>query len=159
MEIPITNASGVLVVDDEDADKALRFKWFLLHNGHPRSTTTTNNRRWPRGQYITLANLIMGNPPSGYEWDHVDRNKLNNRKSNFRVATRAQNSHNIAVRKNTVSGFKGVSRTRYGTWNARIVANGVKRIHIGSFKTKEEAAKAYDKKAREFFGEFAYTNF
>jgi len=100
----------------------------------------------------------MGSPPRGQEWDHADRNKLNNRKANLRLATRSQNMQNVGPRRSNRCGLKGVTGTKYGRWVARISKDG-KRRTIGVFSTKEEAACAYDAAAKKLFGKFAYLNF
>jgi hypothetical protein len=90
--------------------------------------------------------------------DHKDGNGLNNRRSNLRLATKAQNSANQPVRKNNTSGMKGVSFSkRDGKWTAYITVNR-KLMHLGTFKSKTEAAKSYNAAALQYFGEFAFLN-
>jgi len=90
--------------------------------------------------------------------DHIDHNGLNNRKSNLRLCTNAQNTHNQRIRPNGTSKYKGVSWHRPNNkWVARIAFKR-KRMHIGIFDNQMEAAMAYDDKAIELFGEFACVN-
>lgn len=106
----------------------------------------------------SLHHLVMGCSRSVLI-DHIDGDVRNNRKSNLRFATKAQNARNRRIASNNTSGFKGVSPRRdRGTWLAHITAHG-RRIKIGTFRTPEEAAKAYDQRARELHGEFACLNF
>lgn len=87
-------------------------------------------------------------------YDHIDRNRLNNLDSNFRLASESQNSINRAKQSGIyTSKFKGVRLTRSNTWEARI-----KQFQIGTFSTEIEAALAYNQKAKELYGEFAYLN-
>lgn len=87
--------------------------------------------------------------------DHRDQNKKNNAWDNLREATQPQNMANVRTHKSNSSGFKGVSpRTKHGVYIARIKQN-YKNVHLGCFKTAEEAAAAYRAKALELHGEFA----
>lgn len=91
--------------------------------------------------------------------DHANGNKLDNRRANLRFATTSQNSANVGKRKDSRNRFKGIHFHRHsGLWQAKIHFNG-KRVTIGYFRSDEDAARAYDAKAREVFGEFARTNF
>ncbi len=91
--------------------------------------------------------------------DHRNRNGLDNRKKNLRGCTRSQNYANCPAPKTNKSGFKGVrwDKTR-NKWKAEISLND-KNLHIGRFLNIEDAIRAYDRKAIELFGEFAYLNF
>ena len=112
--------------------------------------------------HILVAETFIGPRPLGEDGkpldvDHIDQDSLNNHVSNLRYATKGQNQINSGLWKNNTSGYKGVTKHR-AKWTARLSFNG-QRIHIGSFLCKIEAAKAYDKKAYELFGEFAWLNF
>jgi hypothetical protein len=85
--------------------------------------------------------------------DHIDHDKLNNRFSNLRAATKRQNGANSGKRKNNTTGIKGVGRWK-GYYRARIMFDG-KDISLGYFKTLEEAAKARFEAASRLHGEFA----
>jgi HNH endonuclease/AP2 domain len=105
--------------------------------------------------------LTYGAWPTTYI-DHIDGDGSNNAPSNLRSTTSAQNSHNQRkVSKKTTSKYKGVycrKDTKARPWRAKIDIGG-KQIQIGHFATEDEAAKAYDAKAIELFGEFACLNF
>lgn len=97
--------------------------------------------------------------PSGQYVDHVNGNKLDNRRENLRMCSNSQNMANRRAPRVNRSGFKGVHFfKRDGTWRAAITQD-YKTKHIGYYATPEEAARAYDIKARELFGEFAQLNF
>ncbi|MBN1362949.1 MAG: HNH endonuclease [Sedimentisphaerales bacterium] len=99
--------------------------------------------------------------PKGMVVDHIDGNGLNNRRSNLRLCTPQQNQWNRCVSRARLQQglFKGVHhRTDSGKPCARITYRG-KTLHLGVFDTAIEAAKAYDRKAIELHGEFAYLNF
>lgn len=82
--------------------------------------------------------------------DHINRDKTDNRLTNLRICTIAENSWNSAAR----SGLKGAHfNTRERKWRAQIKVNG-KRYFLGFFGTEEAAHEAYKAKARELHGEF-----
>jgi len=86
------------------------------------------------------------------EIDHIDGDRSNNRIDNLRIATRSQNRANSGTSKNNTSGIKGVNAHK-NRFHARIMHNGTA-IHLGSFKTVEEAAKARREAAERLHGEF-----
>ena len=93
--------------------------------------------------------------------DHVNGDTLDNRKSNLRVCTRADNKRSRPKQSNNTLGYKGVFKTKNGhlRFGARIGNGRSKHQYLGSFNTIEEAARAYDQAAKEKHGEFAVLNF
>lgn len=91
------------------------------------------------------------------EIDHKDRNGTNNRIGNLRKATRQQNNMNRGIRKNSSTGYVGVSKSGR-KFRAQIACDG-KDFWLGVFATAEEAAKRYDLEAKKLYGEFAHLNF
>lgn len=92
--------------------------------------------------------------------DHKDRNKLNNCIDNLRKSTHQQNLWNQSLRPGRK--YKGTHRDPKRRpdkqWTAHITVD-YKTKYLGSYATEEEAARAYDAKAKELFGEFASINF
>lgn len=150
--IPLTQGKFA-VVDAEDYDWLAKYKWFVSQSGN--SFYAMRSRR---GTKVLMHRQIM-NASNGLLVDHIDGNGLNNRRCNLRLCTRYQNSCNSRPYKNNLySKYKGVNwDKRYNRWYARIHKLG-KRFFLGSFDNEIDAAKAYDKKAKELFGEFAYLN-
>jgi len=102
---------------------------------------------------------VIMRAPKGVMCDHRNHNGLDNRKSNLRLCTSAQNQYNKKPKKDCASKYKGVVRRKdCKKWRAKIGFKG-KRIHLGYFDDEMDAAMAYDDKAIELFGEFAYLNF
>ena len=95
-----------------------------------------------------------GEDPGDLTVDHINRNKLDNRLVNLRLATQAQQNMNKGLRSNNTSGFKGVCWHRENRkWRAKVYIKG-KGKHLGYFATKEEAVEAYQKAAADNYGEF-----
>jgi hypothetical protein len=149
MEIPVSAADGqvfTMLIDDEDYELISRFNW--------RAEKTASGKY--RAVATVRAHRILVDYPLA---DHKNGNALDNRKENLRPATKQQNSANRDLQANNSTGFKGIyPEKKSGGYVARIQVNN-KRIYLGYFKDPIEAAKAYDKAAREYFREFARTNF
>jgi AP2 domain len=140
-----------LIVDPEDFDHVEQFTWYLdTHTGYWRRTVDG----------LPIHNFLMGSPPQGCTWDHKDRDKNNNSRSNLRIATWTQQFGNVEKRHgNFTSQYKGVyHHGRNQRWIAQIKIDG-RAKYLGSFVSEEAAAQAYDEAAREWFGEFANPNF
>jgi hypothetical protein len=99
----------------------------------------------------------MGCPRnSGIYVDHINRNGLDCRKENLRIATNSQNNMNRGMFKNNTSGYRGVHR-KGNMWRAMIYVSG-KQIRLGTFKNIKDAASAYNAAAIQYHGEFASLN-
>ena len=106
-----------------------------------------------------VANEFVENLDNKPFVDHIDGNRENNIYTNLRWATHSENGMNCTKKKNTSSIYKGVSfNRRLHKWSAQIKLNK-KNIFIGYFMDETEAAKVYDEKAMELFGEYAKLNF
>jgi hypothetical protein len=114
--------------------------------------------RWEKDKRIYMHREIM-QPPQEMVVDHIDRNRLDNCQANLRVCTRNENTYNRRKRSGSYSQFKGVGyRKNRGKWFAEIRFED-QPIWLGFFTDEVEAARAYDRKAVELFGEFARLNF
>ncbi len=147
-EIPLTKGHTALV-DDHEYERVMAHRWFRHPKGYAVAVIN--------GKPVYLHRFILN--ISGSRIDHRNRNKLDCRKENLRVATGSQNNANCAKRGHNTSGYKGVSRhSQNDTWQIKIGYQG-KTIYLGCHPDVIEAAKIYDKAARELYGDFAATNF
>jgi hypothetical protein len=96
------------------------------------------------------------NAPDGWEVDHRNGDRTDNRRCNLRLCDKSQNIGNSKIRVDNTSGFKGVIKLG-NSWVAKIHFSN-KDIHIGCYRTSEDAAYAYNQAALKYFGEFAFLN-
>jgi len=150
-QIPLVNSDKVAIVDDHNYDRLMEFSWNVLRpakGGHCIRAVGTD--------YKTLAGIIKGDCSVMY--DHIDRDPYNNLENNLRIATAQQNAFNRGKRAGTSSKYKGVTWDKpSGKWMAQIKYSGFN-YKLGRFKLEVDAAKAYNLKATDLFGEFAVLN-
>jgi hypothetical protein len=169
----------VTLVDDEDYDHLIKWKWFAKKEEHTyyavRSTYLGGGRKHQKREQIRMHNVIM-KTPKGMQCDHVYHDGLDNRKFieingeikvNLRNCTRDQNRCNrsaygsskyLGVCVYIKHDYRHNKHYQYKQIIAQLT-NNKKVIHLGTFKTEELAAKAYDKAAIQYHGEFANLNF
>jgi hypothetical protein len=157
-KIPLTQGRFA-IVDPQDYHALAKHKWRICKNKSKNSLYAERSIRKPNGKYSRLLmHRQLITPPPAYCIDHINRNGLDNRRANLRLATPSQNAANSKPR-NPRSGYKGVwFDKRKRKYRAAIWHNN-KRIHLGYFDAKIEAAKAYDAAARKHHGRFASPNF
>lgn len=161
--IPLSKGKAYAIVDDEDFDYLNQWKW-KLQNGRacrvrskikPGTAWRDNKREWT---FILMHRVIMGEP-KGMDVDHINRNPLDNRKTNLRVCTHAENRRNNKLYVTNTSGYRGVYLDkRKMKWYTSITFMG-KAYTLALFESPIEAAKEYDHVAKQLYGEFANLNF
>ena len=155
-EIPLTQGK-VAQVSDHRFDYINQWKWYANEYKGGPWYACRNDKKRPSKKTI-LMHRVITNAPDGTETDHFDGNGLNNQDDNLRVCSHAQNMKNKKKRLDNTSGYIGVVWNKANKkWIAQI---GYNDTHVS--KTCEsitEAARIYDKLAKELFGEFARTNF
>ena len=150
------------IVDAEDFDRINKFFWCARHGTNTWYATRCKRTGEKTGNtFVWMHNMIVP-PPKGLMIDHANQNGLDNRKTNLRFATRAQNMQNRRKFKTgCTSKYKGVIHRNYHNrrklWNGYINVNR-RRIHLGCFLTELEAARAYDEAARKYHKEYACLN-
>ena len=151
-KIELTQGKFALV-DDDDFDEINQYNWCFNKGYAVRNVKVSGKQTTQR------MHRLVTNCPDGFDVDHKNHDKLDNRKSNLRVCLKSENQHNQQMR--TVaktSIYKGVSfYKRDGNWRAEIMLN-YKHKFLGYFTNETDAAIAYNNAAIEFFGEFALIN-
>jgi len=158
-KIPLTQGKFA-IVDFEDYERLANYKWFLSE-----SPTSSYAARWQRCRPGGFRKKIWMHRevidiPKHMLCDHVNGYGLDNRAANLRPATVSQNLCNRPKTKaKTRSKYKGLEWNKtQRKWKVRIQCNG-RKIYLGSFSNQIDAARAYDKKAKALFGQFARLNF
>lgn len=152
IELRLTNTDDVTLIDAEDLDRVSHINWHKSSSGYAVKSQYIGNGTW---KGLKLHRMIIG-AVDGELVDHINRNRLDNRKCNLRIVTPLENARNVSIASNNKSGYKGVF-FRNGRYTSMIRIDGVL-THIGVFDDAEEAAKAYNVMAEEHFGEYAALN-
>ncbi|MBN1125781.1 MAG: HNH endonuclease [Sedimentisphaerales bacterium] len=158
-QIPLTRGYFAMV-DAQDYPRLARHKWYVER----RANRCYAGRR-QKNRSVLMHREIMGLGPGQKDADgnvlvvdHMDRNGLNNTRANLRVCTHEQNLWNQKGRGGR-SRYQGVSRDKRSKRWCACITHQHRQIHLGYFDTEEQAARAFDGKARELRGEFACLNF
>lgn len=148
--IPLTKNMNALV-DDDDYEWLSQRKW-CSSKGYAVRYDGQRRKMLPMHREIL-------NAPDGMDVDHINGDRLDNRRANLRVCPHRQNIRNQKPRVGGTSRYKGVYWcSTYRKWRVQIMSDK-KRIHVGAFDDEEQAARAYDVAALEHHGEFARLNF
>ncbi len=159
IRIPLNHRKYALI-DAEDASRVAPYRWYASYDGD--RWVAARGERIGHGagtsvRTVYMHRAILDAPPElGVTFLNGDT--LDNRKENLRMSTPAERGAKRRRNRNNTSGYRGVSfDTHSGLWRAVVRHSGVY-VSAGYFRTPEEAARAYDAKASELFGAFAYRN-
>lgn len=141
----ITTANGDSIkADAVDVDILKKHSWCISKAGY---AVANINRK-----VVKMHRYILGDKCDGKMIDHINGNKIDNRRCNLRFCSAAENARNTSS--TNEFGYPGIRKTKYGKYNARITVNR-KEIHIGNFETVEEAIEARKQAEIKHFGEYA----
>ena len=141
--IPLRNQKGETVahalVDESDFEQLNRHRWFLGRSGYAARSDYSTGRCRQVLMHRVILDLHHGDPRQG---DHINRDRVDNRRLNLRVLTSAEQAQNRGARRGSASAFRGVMRGwRDGLWIAQVTLDGV-RHHLGTFPNETDAARA-----------------
>ena len=145
LEITAKNGT-VFLADAEDAEKLQRYSWCVSKSGYAVARID--------GRVVRMHRFIMGIDSPDIIIDHKNNNKCDNRKSNLRICSSADNARNKSVSKGCKSGHLGIRKTKEGKFNVRITKDR-KEIHVGNYISIEEAVRAREQAENKYHGEFA----
>jgi len=149
-ELQLENSNLIALIDDEDFERVNKHKWYLNNKGYAFA--------WV-GLMISLSHFIT-QTGTEFEIDHKNLNKLDYQKVNLREADRTQQLANTKKRVgNFTSKYKGVSWSKQNSFWVTQIKKNYQITWLGRFYSEEAAARAYDKAAIKYFGEFARLNF
>lgn len=136
------------LVDDDVYEWAKTWRWYA-RDGYAVGAQHRGDLASAR-----LHRLILG-AGVDQEVDHINGDRLDNRRQNLRLCSRAENQRNKAKPKNNTSGYKGVRQERSGRWAARIYV-GDRERYLGTYDSAQQAHAAYCQAAQELHGAFAH---
>lgn len=151
-----TDDGNIMLISNYDLENVLKFKWYLTRAGYP-GTYGSIDGDIKFSRPVPLHQMLHPDVPYGYVVDHINRDRLDNRRENLRICTSIQNSYNKSKPKNSARRYKGVVKNKK-SYTATVTKDGVKR-EIKNIQTEDQAAKVYDMMAEELFGEYAAKNF
>jgi len=157
-QIPLTKGTFA-IVDDEDFDFLNQYKWKLSTKGYAERTVYLGSPETNKPKYgAEKMHRVILKVPKGVFTDHINGNRLDNRKENLRKCNNQENCRNTIKKRAAYSKYKGVTYCkRDKVWTAQVRING-KHVFRKSFKNEMDAVRAYDDACKIHFGDFARPN-
>ena len=137
------------IIDADDFEIVSDYTW---HNGKRGYPTYNTSRKI--GRKIRPLHILLVGKNEGMDVDHINGNKMDNRRCNLRICTHQQNTFNQKLRSTNTSGYRGVSKRKTGKYEAYIHCDG-KKHNLGLYSSAEEAYEARKKAEIKYFGEYA----
>lgn len=151
--VGVTSKGEEFYFDKENLELVSQYTWCIHHKGYVMTKDYKNQFK-----DLRLHRLIFNLNNPKLHVDHINHNKIDNRKSNLRICSNAENMRNKRLISTNKSGYKGVCWNKIKKkWISQIKVNQTQ-MYLGTFADKKEAAQAYNEAALKYFGEFAYLN-
>lgn len=155
IKFPIYKKNGTIrcytLIEARDLKRVSTHTWSLMGRNYIKARID--------GKDIYLHRFIMNQTDPNIIVDHINRDSLDNRRSNLRLANRNQNAFNRKKSLNKSSQYKGVSFDKTKSmWQSYVKMEGIKYL-LGYFPKEKQAAKVYDQAASYYYGQFASLNF
>jgi len=136
-----------ILVSDEDWHDFSRQSWYIDNYGYALN-----------GNRIKMHKIILECEDKTKVIHHINNNTLDNRRENLAIVSRAINAHQKKKQKDSSSQYFGVTYlTKLNKWEAKFSKDGQKH-YIGVFENEKDAARSYNAKVKEVYGEFANLN-
>lgn|SRR5699024_5424629 len=145
------------IVDKDVYEEINKYNWYCSYQGYACRKTPKKDRDKGKPSVIFMHRFIL-NHDGSEDVDHINNDRLDNRRENLRICERSDNLRNQQKSQNSSSKYKGVCwQRRDKKWQAYIMYNG-KNKYLGYFDSEQEAAQAYNESALKYHGEYALLN-
>jgi hypothetical protein len=144
--VKLSNSDKTMICDLDDWDRLKKYCWSIGSGGYARTNLIDDVVR--RTFHMNVIDC-----PEGMVRDHINRNRLDNRKCNLRIVSMEVNARNTSLNKNNTTGYKGVTRPSSDNKFHAQISVGNKTYHLGRFDTAEEAYQARLRGEEKYFGE------
>lgn len=156
--IPISSGKAFAIIDECDFDEISKYKWRLHSGGYAIRNGKRYIKNGKKSRDTIYMHGLLNKTADGLQTDHINGNRLDNRRENLRSVTPKQNQMNKKVSKHSLSGIKGIRKCRAtGKWRVSMSVNG-KYLALGRTPCLGKAIKIYNQNAIKHHGEYAKLN-
>lgn len=150
----VLNTGDIVLVEEQDFERIAQYSWHLTNTGYAAARLSRD-----QGRKLVLMHRFILNPPAKAHVDHINANKLDNRRSNLRAVRASVNLRNVHhLNANNTSGIRGVCWDKTGKYWMAYISVQQKRIYLGYFQSKDEAIAARIAGELKYWGELCPTS-